>query len=109
MTGARLNTKGECEEKVCCKKTSLEAALWDKRVRGKCWVLREKPFFFDNGNGTAAFFADVERNQRATISVSAAYGIIALTTIFVLSFRACTRKMDSCNNHRKSNKTKRRF
>ncbi len=38
-----------------------------------------------------------ESERRATrISVSAAYGVILLTTIFVLSFRAITRKLDGC-------------
>jgi len=34
--------------------------------------------------------------QKTWVSVSAAYGIIALCTVFVLSFRAVTAKLDEC-------------
>ena len=39
---------------------------------------------------------DDDSSSTIRISVSAAYGVIAITTAFVLSFRFVTRKLDEC-------------
>ena len=91
--GARLlEPDGTCSSKTCCPRTRLQVARWDHRERGRCWVLRrrrrpreEEAEDYDGGSASTV-----------RVSVGAAYGIIGLTTLFVLSFRLVTRKLDEC-------------
>ncbi len=40
-TAPTLEPDGKtCNSKYCCRHTQLQAAEWNFRVRGKCWVLR---------------------------------------------------------------------
>ena len=69
------------------------------QVRGKCWVLR--PFWQSDSKGNyipegATQHPDLVHatSTKTRVSVSAAYGIIGLTTLFVVTFRIVTRKLD---------------
>ena len=73
-----------------------QAARWDHQVRGKCWVLRSFRAAVEAAErakaiGAAKAETSESSKTTATISVTAAYGVIGLATTMVLSFRAVTR------------------
>ena len=93
-------TKRErCSANFCCPKTQVETLKWNHEIRGKCWVLR--PFWHADSKGNyspegATEDPDVIRaaSTKTRVSVSTAYGIIGVTTLFVVTFRIVTRKLD---------------
>ncbi len=104
-----LEPDGRCLSHTCCRRTRLQVAQWDHHVRGRCWVLRKpkkkrkktaqgSKNDDDDGGGQEG---EEEESDASTssirVSVTAAYGIIGITTVFVLVFRLVTRKLDECH------------
>ncbi|TRY61056.1 hypothetical protein TCAL_08270 [Tigriopus californicus] len=91
-----LDIQGLCDSNFCCQRTQFQVAQWDHRTRGKCWILRaSKPEAMSKQEAVdAKKFGDRSRRQYRV--QSAAFGIMAIATVFVLTFRLVSRKLEEC-------------